>query len=198
MTSATLPISVDYNRAFDRPQTYLDASSTAKRTVAVGARFAGAIFAAGTIVTQIPTLRAENYLQAATVVVSPVTAPAIDEKLLSDEFAASVARINELAAEPDGWKGPGSIRMSDGVKSGAVDFLTWFFGNEQRMSPFIGLDGDGEIAMFWKHGSIIMDLTINDRGTYSYYAEIVGVPYSGEDIPVATPLPPEVLNALLI
>lgn len=43
-----------------------------------------------------------------------------------------------------------------------------------------------------------MDLTINDRGTYSYYAEIGGAPYSGEDISVATPLPPEVLTALHI
>ncbi|QND16240.1 hypothetical protein HB775_21905 [Rhizobium leguminosarum bv. trifolii] len=196
MTFATLPITGDYTRSFDRPQTYLDASS-AKRTVSAGMRFAGAIIA-GTLVTQTPPLRTENYLPAVTAVASPVTAPAIDEKLRSDDFAASVARINELATEPDGWKGRGSIRMSDSVKSGAVDFLTWFFGSEQRTSPFIGLDGDGEIAMFWKQGSIIMDLTINDRGTYSYYAEIGGAPYSGEDISVATPLPPEVLTALHI
>ncbi|MGP4691596.1 hypothetical protein [Agrobacterium cavarae] len=107
----------------------------------------------------------------------------------ASKLKAAMERLDRLASKHDGWKGPESVRMPEGVKLAANNFLAGYYSDEDVLDPFIGLDADGDVTLFWKYDNIRMDLSISEDGRYSFYAETNGEAYEANDVDAVTPLP---------
>ncbi|MEO1989609.1 MAG: hypothetical protein ABGX47_23620 [Martelella sp.] len=108
------------------------------------------------------------------------------------QLKEAVARVEHLAGKAEGWKGPGSIPMPQAIKAAAIDFLSGYYSTHDMADPFVGLDADGDVTLFWKNERLQMDLSISEDGRYSFYAETnKGTSFEADDVPVNTPLPDE-------
>ncbi len=64
--------------------------------------------------------------------------------------------------------------------------------------PYISLADDGEVNFAWSGGAVYIDLGFYGTGTFSYYGrDGDGREYFGDDIPVASELPEELVSLLL-
>lgn len=122
----------------------------------------------------------------------------IDFEVASEsQLARSLGRLAYLGTKPSGWKGPNSVALADGTRSACTEFLTQYFAEGEMREPFIGLDEDGDITLFWKGDDLIMDLSISDGGHYSFYAEAAnGETFHADDENVSSRLPAELLAHL--
>gem|GEM_PF-6755469 len=109
------------------------------------------------------------------------------------------ARLGELAKKEAGWKGAESVSMTESVYNATELFLQNYYSIGNMIEPFIGLDGDGDVTLFWKDGNIVIDLSISEDKEYSYFARLRnGKTFSSDQTPVSEPLPLQVLTELLI
>uniref|UniRef100_A0A7C1T780 Uncharacterized protein n=1 Tax=Agrobacterium albertimagni TaxID=147266 RepID=A0A7C1T780_9HYPH len=128
--------------------------------------------------------------------------PKVDAFCLSEaencvQLRVAEARVDYLAGKVEGWKGPDSVSMPNSVKEAALDFIRCYFSECVMVEPFIGLDADGDVTLFWKNEVLSMDLSITQDGTYSFYAETKdGACYRDDEVSSNAPLPDE-LKALL-
>ncbi|MEY9720716.1 hypothetical protein ABIA22_003206 [Sinorhizobium fredii] len=121
----------------------------------------------------------------------------VDQSEVGSQLRRALDRLRHLSGKGDGWKGPGSVSMSEEVRASAESFLRTYFSEQEMMEPRIGLDSDGDITLFWKNAALIMDLSITPEGTYSFYADVAGdKAYQADENAVTKSLPVEVLTAL--
>lgn len=115
----------------------------------------------------------------------------------SPELDVVVARLAHLASKSPGWKGSDSLAMSPEVRIATKTFMKNYFSTKDMIEPFIGLDADGDVTLFWKNKNLIMDLSISESGLYSFYANLNGKrDYKGDDLSVQTPLPSDLISSL--
>lgn len=79
----------------------------------------------------------------------------------------------------------------------------WQFTNRLpenlKESPHISLADDGEVNFAWSGGAIYIDLGFYGDGTFSYYGrDCDGRESFGDDIPVTSPLPEELVSLLTV
>lgn len=109
------------------------------------------------------------------------------------------ARLGELARKEAGWKGVESVSMTESVYNSTELFLQNYYSIGNMIEPFIGLDGDGDVTLFWKDGNIVIDLSISEEKEYSYFARLRnGKTYSSDQTPVSEPFPSQILAELLL
>lgn len=114
----------------------------------------------------------------------------------NEKLESAIARLNDLAAKSNGWKGPDSVSMPKETLRAAETFLIRYFVSPTMLAPFVGLDSDGDVTLFWKTDQLIVDLSISSDGLYSFYANVKGVTSRGDDIPADKELPFKVRFAL--
>lgn len=108
-------------------------------------------------------------------------------------------RLAVLSEKEAGWKGDESVKLNEEVKAATQTFLENYFSLGNMKEPFIGLDADGDISLFWKDESIIIDMSVTSEGTYSYYARITnGKSFSVDESGVHETFPPVVLQSLIV
>ncbi|UXS35069.1 hypothetical protein FY152_23610 [Agrobacterium tumefaciens] len=121
----------------------------------------------------------------------------VSETEQSLQLKGAVARVEHLAGKTEGWKGPYSVPMPHSIKIAAIDFLRSYFSTQAMVEPFVGLDADGDVTLFWKNDDLLMDLSISENGKYSFYAETKnGSSYEADEVLASTPLPNELVALL--
>lgn len=122
-----------------------------------------------------------------------------DAQRVNPQLKAAKARLDKLCTKQEGWKGPGSVPMSISTRQSAEQFLACYFAAGTMIEPFIGLDSDGDITLFWKTDKVVMDLSITSDGTYSFFADVKGAkPLMADDAQVSSPLPESLLEPLRV
>jgi len=98
----------------------------------------------------------------------------------------------------DGWAGQDSHQVSEKALGFYRRFLRRVFSeNPDTPLPHIGLEHDGSIGMFWKEGSVLIDVEVDDGGAFAYAAmRDDNHISSGEDIEADDMT--EILNHLLV
>lgn len=108
---------------------------------------------------------------------------------------AAMVRLERLAGKQAGWKGDDSVPLSAATKAAAEEFLRVYFKNQSLPSPFIGLDADGDITLYWKGEHHLIDLSILPNNRFSYYAEFNDISIEQDDAEIGA-LPPEIISRL--
>ncbi|MBY3151088.1 hypothetical protein HFO56_01515 [Rhizobium laguerreae] len=111
----------------------------------------------------------------------------------------SLGRLNWLASKADGWKGLESVAMPSSVREATETFLREYDGIGCVMDLFVGLDADGDVTLFRKDQTLILDLSIGREGTYSFYGETpCGQDFQGETLGTTEPLRRELAELLIV
>lgn len=109
----------------------------------------------------------------------------------------ALERIDELSGYEAGWSGPDSVGPMLQTVIQAKDFTQALLENEGIAVPHISLASDGEINLYWKSESLVMDLGFSGNGRYSYFAEFAnGQEFIEDGAELNQPLPDELLAAL--
>ncbi|MCS4089702.1 hypothetical protein [Rhizobium sp. BK176] len=118
-------------------------------------------------------------------------------ELAAFDLDRSLGRLRELASKPDGWKGPDSVAMLSPVRDAAETFLRGYDRIGSAKDLFVGLDADGDVTLFLKDASLILDLSIGQDRTYSFYAETLGgQTFQGDCLDVTAALPSGLIDVV--
>jgi hypothetical protein len=115
------------------------------------------------------------------------------------DLERALGRLNDLASRSTGWKGPDSVAMPASVRVSTEAFLRAYDGIGSVKDLFVGLDADGDVTLFMKDKALILDLSIGQDCTYSFYAETTdGQTFQGERRMATDPLPDGLIAQLVI
>lgn len=106
------------------------------------------------------------------------------------------SRIARLAAMPDGWKGPGSVRASDDTVRDAYALLEKLQIEVPQSAPKISLDDDGEFIFFWRRPGLLASIQIGGDSAYSFFGNCGSGDVLLENIGMSEPMPRQVSGIL--
>jgi len=106
-------------------------------------------------------------------------------------------RIAALSDKKDGWKGPESLGASPLSLQHANHLLRKLAAEGIDRRPSVGLDYEGTFSFTWSEGSLNIDLTVYDDGTYSYFATDGSRSVMSDDSLVSERFAPQLLGLLL-
>lgn len=86
-----------------------------------------------------------------------------------------------------GWSGESNSAPPSKLTLQYARLLIDIILNKSISKPIVSLSSDGSIDLYWKRGKHItlLDLSVYNDGTYSYYAKTnAGVEYFKDDVPI--------------
>lgn len=104
-------------------------------------------------------------------------------------YYAAWERIRSLGSLEDGWSGPGSIAPTQAAITDGETFTRLNILTTVGHPNHIGFASDGELVISWARQNLVLEVSIHGDRTYSYYAEVDGTRYYGDDVPIKTQLP---------
>ena len=118
----------------------------------------------------------------------------LDEARLDLEL---IGRIREINSYDENWDGHQALKAPLSSISSAEEFVKQLSVIKGVLKPSVSLATDGEIGFFWKQESFILDLGINEDGTYSYYAKLdSGKELFNDEVLVSGSIPGEIVELI--
>ncbi len=111
------------------------------------------------------------------------------------KLESAMARLDRLAGKQAGWKGEESVPLAASTKEATQSFLRQYFSKQSLPEPFIGLDANGDITLYWKGADFVIDLSIMPDNKFSYYAEFSDVAFEQDETAIS-PFPDEIIRRL--
>lgn len=156
--------------------------------------------------SEIETVSAANAPQKRTVhhdirLHSTSAAKTVDSFLL--ELMQSVAmwahvyeRIGELSSKNDGWKGEGSLALTDEVAQETKQVVKLLSLANVTDVPSLGLDYEGSLSLFWQTQDLKAELSVYGDGTYSYFARRDAETATADEADINLPMEAKLLSIL--
>jgi len=119
----------------------------------------------------------------------------LKESVWSNLFLQVKSKIWSYLSYERDWDGYGGVTPTKSAVANAIDFLIKL--PKRAVLPRPGLAGDGEVGLFWKSGSLFIDVGFLGDDTYSFYArDKHGNEYYGDELPLKQDLPVELLRTI--
>ena len=106
-------------------------------------------------------------------------------------------RIDLLARNVDGWKGPNSVAADADAVAQAQAFLAKLSRDGIERRPSLGLDFEGTLSFSWIDDDVQADLTIYGDGTYSFFAAGQHANYTVDEASLDAPIDARLVSILL-
>ena len=127
----------------------------------------------------------------------PTSFPAA-ETTQSSQVSPLLGRLADLYSTPENERWPDADWPTKAAFENAWEF-TARLPLSLREFPHISLADDGEVNFAWSGGVVYIDLGFYGDGTFSYYGrDSDGTESFGDDIPVTSPLPEELVSLLTV
>lgn len=104
-----------------------------------------------------------------------------------------IKTIRDVASLSSAWEG---AEVSNKVVNDAEQFAR-ILPLECINAPHVSPTEDGDISFFWRNDLVTVDVNFDGNGSYSFFAKLKrGKPVSGDNVPLKTPLPQEIISLL--
>lgn len=104
-----------------------------------------------------------------------------------DRRSSLVARIRDFAALQPDWDGYNGRPPSPGTVESALQFLKLL--PEDLVLPVPTVAGDGELGFIWRKPNVFIDVGLDGAGEISFFADVGGHEWLGEEVFSGSSLP---------
>jgi hypothetical protein len=116
---------------------------------------------------------------------------------IPDAWAGVLSELREYAAMEAGWRGPGTDEVSEEVAEQAEVLLRQLaLELPAGYVPMVGADDDGRIVMTWSVDDLLGNLSVRDKGLYSYFVQRGGKVIKNGKAEISRPVPVDLLSLL--